>query len=53
MGLSARGARQLGDSVEQIEDPAELAQVRWQARRVNIKSIIAGIGLTLIALIRP
>jgi hypothetical protein len=51
--LSARGSRQLGDSVEKIEDPAELAQVRKQARLVNIKSIITGIALTLISLLIP
>jgi hypothetical protein len=39
--------------VEKIEDPAELAQVRKQARRVNIKSILAAIPLTLLALILP
>ncbi len=51
MGLSARGSRQLGDKVEKIEDPAELAQVRRQARRVNIKSLIAGVGLMVIVLL--
>lgn len=50
MGLSARGSRQLGDKVEKIEDPAELAQVRRQARRVNIKSLLAAILLTLLSL---
>ena len=53
MGLSARGSRQLGDVVEKIEDPAELAQVRKQARRVNIKSILAGIALSLLSLLLP
>jgi hypothetical protein len=43
----------LSDQVEKIEDPVELAQVRKQARRVNIKSVLAGIGLTLISLILP
>jgi hypothetical protein len=36
--------------VEQIEDPVELAQVRRQARAIQIKSVVAGIALTLIAL---
>jgi len=40
----------LGDKVEKIEDPAELAQVRRQARRVNIKSLLAAILLTLLSL---
>jgi len=43
----------LGDEVEKIEDPAELAQVRKQARRVNIKAVVAGIALTLISLLIP
>jgi hypothetical protein len=43
----------LGAEVEKIEDPAELAQVRRQARRVQIKSILAAVPLTLIALALP
>jgi hypothetical protein len=43
----------LGDKAEKIEDPAELAQVRKQARRVNIKSVVAGIALTLLSLLLP
>ena len=43
----------MGDQVEKIEDPAELAQVRKQARRVNIKTVLAGIVLTLISLLIP
>jgi len=43
----------LGDKVEKIEDPAELAQVRKQARRVNIKTVLAGIALTLLSLLIP
>jgi hypothetical protein len=41
----------LDDQVEKIEDPAELAQVRRQARLVNIKAVLAGIVLTLISLL--
>jgi hypothetical protein len=43
----------VGDAEEKIENPEELAQVRRQARRVNIKSILAAIPLTLIALVLP
>jgi hypothetical protein len=43
----------LGNEVEKIEDPAELAQVRRQARRVNIKAILAAVPLTLVALALP
>lgn len=41
----------MDDQVEKIEDPAELAQVRRQARLVNIKAVLAGIVLTLISLL--
>jgi hypothetical protein len=53
VGLAARGSRQLGDTAEKIEDPAELAQVRRQARRVQLKALLASIPLTLIALALP
>jgi hypothetical protein len=53
VGLAARGSRHLGDEEEKIENPAELAQVRKQARRVNIKAILTAIPLTLIAFALP
>src|SRR5262245_44270720 len=37
IGLAVRNQRQLGDHAERIEDAAELAQVRRQARRVQLK----------------
>ena len=43
----------MGEQVEKIEDPAELAQVRRQARRVNIKSYLAAIPLMVIVLLLP
>jgi hypothetical protein len=43
----------LGDEVEKIEDPAELALVQRQARRVQVKAILAAVPLTLIALALP
>jgi len=36
-----------------IKDPDELAQVRRQARRVQLKAFLAAIPLTLIALALP
>jgi len=51
--LAARGSRQLGYQVENIEDPAELAQVRRQARRVQLKALLLAIALTLVALALP
>lgn len=54
MGLAARGSRHLTDEVEAIEDAAELAQVRRQARGVNVKSAVASLILTAITfLIAP
>jgi len=51
--LASRGSRQLTDEVEKIEDEAELAQVRRQARRVMIKAFLVAIPLTLIVLALP
>jgi hypothetical protein len=53
VGLSARGSRQLGEEIEAIEDEEELAQVRRQARRVQIKAFLAALPLKLIALALP
>ena len=53
MGLSARGARKLGDVEEKIEDAAELKQVRRQAQRVFFRAFLAALALTLIAFILP
>jgi hypothetical protein len=43
----------LGDVVEKITDPVELAQVRKQARKVNLESLVAAIPMTLILLVLP
>ena len=53
MGLSARGSRHIGNAEEKIDDPAELAQVGRQARAVRIKSLVAGLALTIVALALP
>jgi hypothetical protein len=53
VGLAARGSRQIGDEIETIEDQEELRQVRAQALRVNIKSVLVAIPLVLIALAIP
>src|SRR5690242_15496332 len=39
VGLAARQSRKLGEHAEKIEDAAELAQVRRQANRVQLKSL--------------
>jgi hypothetical protein len=38
---------------EEIEDPAELTQVRRQARWVHIEAVLFGIGLTAVAVALP
>jgi hypothetical protein len=53
VGLASKNSRKLGDEMETIEDAAELAQVQRQARRVQIKSFLAAVPLTLIALALP
>jgi hypothetical protein len=53
IAFARQNARKLGDQLEQIEDASELAQVRRQARRVQIKSILAGAIITLLVLLLP
>jgi len=43
----------LTDRVEKIDDASELSQVRRQARRVEIKAVLAGLLLTVVALVLP
>lgn len=43
----------MNGEVERIEDAVELAQVRRQARSVQVKSLLAAIPLTAIALMLP
>jgi hypothetical protein len=49
VALASRGSRQLGETVEKIEDDTELRQVKLQARKVQIKASIAGLVLTVLA----
>ena len=53
MYLAARGLRDLNGKQEKIEDPEELAQVRRQALRVHIESVLGGIVLTAITIAIP
>lgn len=53
VGFAAQNARKIGDQLEKIEDVAELAQVRKQAQRVQLKAAIAGVLLTLAAFLLP
>ena len=49
VGLSSRSSRNLTGTEEKIEDEAELAQVRLQARHVTNKALLVAVILTLIA----
>lgn len=53
MGLAARGARKLGEEEEQIEDAEELAQVRRQARGVQLKALLASLPVMVGVLLLP
>src|SRR5262245_16721378 len=53
ISLAARNLRHLSDQDERIEDAAELAQVRRQARRVQLKGSLAAVLMTLLALVPP
>jgi hypothetical protein len=53
VGLASHSSRNLNDKLERIEDEAELAQVRRQARKVNLEALLAAIVLTVIALVLP
>lgn len=49
--LAARGSRNLDTGEERIEDQAVALQLRRQARRVHIESIVAAALLTLLSLV--
>ncbi len=53
MALAARGARNMDTGDEAIEDEAEKAQLRRQARRVHVQSILAALVLTALTLVTP
>lgn len=53
VALVQAGVRFTGDRMERVKDAAEMAQMKIQANRVLIKSVLTGIVLTLIALLLP
>lgn len=53
MSLASRGLRDLDTGEEKVGDAAELAALRIQARRINIKSSITGLVFTALALLWP
>jgi hypothetical protein len=51
VGGGARGPRPLGENVQKIEGKFELNQVRRQALRVNLKSLLSAVSLTIISVL--
>jgi hypothetical protein len=51
VALAARGSRNLDTGEERIQDTAVVRQLRRQARRVHIESILAATWLTALCLI--
>ena len=43
----------MGETIEKIEDVEELRQVQRQAQRVRVKGFLAGVAMTLLALLIP
>jgi hypothetical protein len=53
VALASRGVRDMDAGAESIDDPAELTAVRAQARRVLVRSAIATLVVTALALVLP
>jgi hypothetical protein len=51
--LAERGERNMDDGTHKIEDAAELAQVRRQARRVNLAALSVAAVVTVLVLAIP
>ncbi|MDX1676057.1 MAG: hypothetical protein R3314_14780 [Longimicrobiales bacterium] len=50
MRLASRGLRDMDDGPEAVDDPAERAQLRRQARIVHLNAAVTAAGLTALAL---
>ncbi len=53
MALASRGQRDMDAGPEAITDGAELAQVRRQARSVQLKSLLLAVTLVALVLVIP
>ena len=51
VALASRGVRDMDAGPEPIEDPAEVAALRAEGRRVLIKSAIAALIVTVVAVL--
>lgn len=53
IALANSGTRKLGETTETVDNAAELAQIRKQARWVQVKALATALVLTLIAFALP
>ena len=53
MRLAAQGLRDIDDGPQKIDDVNELAQVRKQARKVNVQSLTVAVVLAIIFAVIP
>lgn len=53
MGLAQRSLRNMDTGAEKIEDLEILAQVKRQARKVNVLTLVYSLVLTLIVVLLP
>jgi hypothetical protein len=51
--LAARGARDLDDGEQRVEDSTELRQIRRQALGVVLRGSLIGAALTAVVLLLP
>jgi hypothetical protein len=53
VGLASRGQRDMDMGPEAIVDRDELAQVRAQARTINVQALVTALAVTALALALP
>jgi hypothetical protein len=53
VALASRGQRDMDTGPEAIADDVELAQVRRQARKVHVKSLVLATALVALVLMIP
>ncbi len=53
MRLAALGQREMDSGAERISDASELAQVRRQARKVHLQTLVTALALTALTVALP
>lgn len=53
VALTKKGVRNMGEHEEVVNNASEMAQLKWQANRVQIKAAIAGLVATVIIMLLP